>query len=154
MCQVQFTALQDTVHCDRAINKLLLTLQVDECGPVYLTVGDGGNIEGIYKDYVDRAAKGPPAFWKDPQANTKKLFPPRYQPQACFSYQDGKFCSTQQPEWSAYREPSFGFGTLELQSATQAKWTWRKNEWPSWQTADEVVIYRTPDKAGCGKKNN
>lgn len=99
----------------------LPTMQVDECGPVYLTVGDGGNIEGIYKDYVDRAAKGTPAFCTDPKANANKIFPPRYQPQTCFAYQDGKFCPTQQPDWSAYREPCFGFGTLELQSATQAK---------------------------------
>jgi hypothetical protein len=24
-------------------------VQVDECGPVYFTIGDGGNIEGLYK---------------------------------------------------------------------------------------------------------
>lgn len=120
---------------------------------MYLTVGDGGNVEGMNTEFVDGGAKGPPAFCKDPQANSNKLFPPRYQPQACFSCQDGKFCPTQQPEWSAYREPSFGFGTLELQSATQAKWTWRKNQWPSWQVADEVVIYRTPNKSDCGRKN-
>ena len=94
----------------------------------------------------------PPAFCKDPKANAKKIFPPRYQPQACFSYQDGKFCPTQQPDWSAYRERSVGFGTLELQSATQAKWTWRKNEWPAWQIADAVTIYRTPNKSGCDNK--
>ena len=27
--------------------------KLDNCGPVYLTVGDGGNIEGPYRNFVD-----------------------------------------------------------------------------------------------------
>jgi len=115
---------------------------VNDCGPMYLTVGDGGNIEGIYMDYVDLAPGGQPEFCKDPQAFADRLFPKKYQPQACITYQDGNFCVQQQPEWSAYREPSFGFGTLELLSPTTAKFTWRKNQWPGWQVGDEVTITR------------
>lgn len=62
--------------------------------------------------------------------------------QACFSWQEGQFCPQQQPDWSAYREPSFGFGTLELLSPTTAKWTWRKNQWPGWEVGDDVIIIR------------
>jgi hypothetical protein len=126
---------------------LLAPLQVDDCGPVYLTVGDGGNIEGIYKAWVDSPAPVP-AFCANPTANQAKLFP-WYQPQVCYSYQDGNFCPTEQPAWSAYREPSFGYGTLELLSAKKAKWTWRKNEWPSWKIVDEVTITRTSHRPRC-----
>jgi hypothetical protein len=47
---------------------------------MYLTVGDGGNIEGIYKDYID----GPsPDFCSTPEQHTAQIFPPPYQPQVC-----------------------------------------------------------------------
>lgn len=118
-----------------SVSVLLLSflLQVDDCGPMYLTVGDGGNLEGIYKDFVDGPADTPPPYCDDPLAFAHKLFPRKYQPQACFSYQDGKFCPRVQPEWSAYREPSFGYGSLELLSSTEAKWVWRKNQDHAWQ---------------------
>jgi hypothetical protein len=34
------------------------------------------------------------------------------------------FCYTTQVDWSAYREPSFGYGILTFESATAATWTW------------------------------
>lgn len=38
--------------------------------------------------------------------------------------QDGKFCPTSQPAWSAYREPTFGHGVLDLVNRTHATWRW------------------------------
>ena len=39
---------------------------------------------------------------------------PSYQPipfdEPVITLQDGQFCPTSQPEWSAYRDPSFGHG--------------------------------------------
>jgi hypothetical protein len=39
---------------------------------------------------------------------------PLYQPspfeEPIITLQDGQFCPTSQPEWSAYRDPSFGHG--------------------------------------------
>jgi len=58
----------------------------DECGPTYLTIGDGGNREGVYLP------------WLEPQ-----------------------------PEWSAYRESSFGVGTLDLLNATHARYAWHRH---------------------------
>lgn len=58
----------------------------DDCGPVYLTLGDGGNREGVYLP------------WLEPQ-----------------------------PEWSAYREASFGVGALELLNATHARYAWHRH---------------------------
>lgn len=123
--------------------------QVDECGPVYLTVGDGGNVEGLYQDYVDNTRNGTAAVYcQDPAAYSTTIFPPYYQPQQCFTYQGGSFCPTQQPAWSAYREASFGFGTLELLSPTTARWTWRKNQLPAaWSVGDEVTLTRRGDSA-------
>jgi flagellar motor protein MotB len=122
---------------------------------MYLTVGDGGNIEGIYKDYVDDLplvnAAGNATFCAEPERFASKLFSPKYQPQACFSWQDGRFCPPQQPEWSAYREPSFGYGTLDIVSPTTAKWRWFKNQWPAWRVGDEVTIMRG-GSAGCTQK--
>ena len=41
--------------------------------------------------------------------------------------QDGTFCPTSQPEWSAFREASFGFGVLEILNETHATWVWKRN---------------------------
>lgn len=41
--------------------------------------------------------------------------------------QDGKFCPTSQPAWSAFREASFGFGLLEVLNATHATWEWKRD---------------------------
>ncbi len=32
--------------------------QRDDCAPMYITIGDGGNIEGPYRNYVDGAPAG------------------------------------------------------------------------------------------------
>ena len=32
--------------------------QKDSCGPVYLTMGDGGNVEGPYRNFVDDLVPG------------------------------------------------------------------------------------------------
>lgn len=96
----------------------------------------------MYKDFID-TIKPQPAYCSKPQSG--KQFP-SYQPQQCLSYQNGQYCYKQQPEWSAYREPSFGHGTLELLNATHATWTWTKNQWPAFNVADKVTIVRQ-DKA-------
>lgn len=33
------------------------------------------------------------------------------------------YCYKEQPAWSAYREPSFGHGTLDVINATTALWS-------------------------------
>lgn len=32
------------------------------------------------------------------------------------------YCYKEQPQWSAYREPSFGHGTLDIVNSTTALW--------------------------------
>ena len=43
-----------------------------------------------------------------------------------------------QPEWSAYREASFGSGTLDLLNATHALWRWHRNQDSQAVVSDEV----------------
>jgi hypothetical protein len=112
--------------------------QVNEAGPVHITMGDGGNIEGLYKDFIDEV-QASTFFCAHPENYTQF---PSYQPQACLSFQQGQYCPTSQPAWSAYREPSFGHGVIDFANATHAFWTWHKNQWPEWQSGDQVTIIR------------
>lgn len=129
--------------------KPLADYKVDECGPVHITVGDGGNIEGLYKEFIDEI-QPKPDFCSTPQVCRQF---PMYQPQCCLSFQDGQYCPSKQSAWSAYREPSFGHGMLELLNATHAKWTWNKVQWPAWRVADQVMIIRGGQKkCGAGGK--
>ena len=34
------------------------------------------------------------------------------------------WCTAGQPAWSAFRQPAFGFGTLDVVNATHLLWTW------------------------------
>ena len=43
-----------------------------------------------------------------------------------------------QPEWSAYREASFGSGTLDLLNITHALWRWHRNQDTQAVVSDEV----------------
>ncbi|KAI4388182.1 hypothetical protein MLD38_000535 [Melastoma candidum] len=61
--------------------------KLDPCGPVHITIGDGGNREGLAHRYHDP-----------------------------------------QPEWSAFREASFGHGELEFVNSSHAFWSWHRND--------------------------
>lgn len=47
-----------------------------------------------------------------------------------------------QPEWSAYREPAFGHGRLEIFNATHAHWTWHKNLDSEPTVSDDVWLVK------------
>ena len=65
--------------------------QRNDCGPVYVTIGDGGNIEGPYRDFVDDLVPGSnvtycEAAWgaalrATPGSNAANGLPPSYQSQ-------------------------------------------------------------------------
>lgn len=113
---------------------------------------------GLYSQYIDDIPSRngtPAATWCANQ--TARTFP-SYQPQTCFSYEtadDPKdsstpvgYCWSQQPEWSAYRDPSFGSGIFKILSPTKANWSWRKR--PDTPALDEVTLIRNlncPSKA-------
>ncbi|KAF5727965.1 purple acid phosphatase 18 [Tripterygium wilfordii] len=59
----------------------------DPCGAVHITIGDGGNREGLAHKYANP-----------------------------------------QPEWSEFREASFGHGELKIVNASHAFWSWHRND--------------------------
>ncbi|KAI4298295.1 hypothetical protein L6164_031872 [Bauhinia variegata] len=59
----------------------------DLSAPVYITIGDGGNIEGLANNMTEP-----------------------------------------QPEYSAYREASFGHGILHIKNRTHAHYSWNRND--------------------------
>ncbi|WOG92087.1 hypothetical protein DCAR_0311345 [Daucus carota subsp. sativus] len=71
----------------------------DPCGAVHITIGDGGNQEGLANKY------------KDPV-----------------------------PEWSVFREASFGHGELKMVNSSHAFWSWHRNDDDEPVRSDQVWI--------------
>ncbi|XP_021758896.1 purple acid phosphatase 18-like [Chenopodium quinoa] len=71
----------------------------DRCGAIHITIGDGGNSEGLAR---------------------------RYQ--------------TPHPEWSVFREASFGHGELQIVNTSHAFWSWHRNDDDEPVKSDEVWI--------------
>ena len=117
----------------------------DDCGPAYITVGDGGNIEGLYKLFIDNAPV--PAFCSD----ASKFALPSYQPTpsglSVLTYPasfNGSFCPQSQPNYSAFREPAFGSGILDVFNSTHAKWTWYRAMPGQPEVLDQFVAVKNP----------
>ncbi|CAK7334431.1 unnamed protein product [Dovyalis caffra] len=72
----------------------------DPSAPVYITIGDGGNIEGIANSFTEP-----------------------------------------QPDYSAFREASFGHATLEIKNRTHAYYTWHRNHDSERVAADSQWFY-------------
>ncbi|RVX19565.1 Bifunctional purple acid phosphatase 26 [Vitis vinifera] len=72
----------------------------DKSAPVYITVGDGGNQEGLAGRFVDP-----------------------------------------QPEYSSFREASYGHSTLEIKNRTHAFYHWNRNDDGKKVPTDSVVFY-------------
>jgi len=143
----------------------------DACAPMYVTVGDGGNIEGPVRHFVDDVdpATGR-TYCEGLTSDTNKLSPIQIEdsedphvraswgpvsqtqvhepgcPSTSFqpgSSVDGRpplmqhgaaadgsplgFCQAGQPEWSAYRDPSFGIAMLTLTGEHTATLEWWRN---------------------------
>ncbi|XP_062078171.1 bifunctional purple acid phosphatase 26-like isoform X2 [Humulus lupulus] len=72
----------------------------DESAPVYITVGDGGNQEGLAGRFLDP-----------------------------------------QPEYSAFREASYGHSTLEVMNRTHALYHWNRNDDGKKLATDAFVLH-------------
>ena len=129
----------------------------DVCGPTYITVGDGGNIEGPYRDFVDDTypagstagnictqAWGSKNFAAAAGYETCPYYQLTAQPPTCpvVSFQPaqpgttagsvpgpngGYWCQSAQPAWSAYRDASFGFAGMTIFNDTVASLSWYRN---------------------------
>lgn len=96
------------VHAYERSNRVY-NYTLDSCGPVYIAVGDGGNREKMAVDHVDDPGNCP-----EP-STTPDAFMGGF---CAYNFTSGpatgKFCWDQQPDYSAYRESSFGHGILEV----------------------------------------
>ncbi|KAL4437039.1 hypothetical protein ABPG75_004178 [Micractinium tetrahymenae] len=93
---------------------------VDECGPVHLIVGDGGNLEGMAATFIDEK---PPEYCQ----NTT-LYPNMF-----VANPDGK-CP--------------GLAST-LHNATHALWEWHKNQVEDSEVSDSVTLVRGNDSQAC-----
>lgn len=82
----------------------LYQYQCMDGAPYYITIGDGGNKEGL--------ATG----WISPQ-----------------------------PEWSLFRQASYGFGKLQFVNSTHALWSWHQNSDLTPTIADQYYFVKGGD---------
>jgi hypothetical protein len=130
----------------------------NDCGAVHITMGDGGNIEGLYKTFTDG--------WDNGNCTTCCPNPatsvPNYQPGGnCArslypvvnaTTQQNGFCAYTTPSWVAFRQPAFGHGILELLNSTTAMWQWQRNQDAEGIAIDTVYLTRNstcPNRAGA-----
>ena len=108
------------------------------CGLPHICVGDGGNAERMYLNFVDAPATSTTQDSRNggcPAEAYKKA-------DKCAKSAPGPYCTVGQAPWSAYREPSFGFGMLQIESPTTATWTWHRNQDGVRVAADQVTLTR------------
>lgn len=127
------------VHAYERMNRVY-NYRLDPCGPVYITVGDGGNIEKVDVEHADDPGKCPSP------GDNKPEFGGVCHMNFSSGPAKGKFCWDRQPDWSAYRESSFGHGSLEVVNSTYALWTWHRNQdvYKEDSHGDQIYIVRQP----------
>ncbi|GMY33925.1 purple acid phosphatase 15 isoform X1 [Fagus crenata] len=126
------------VHAYERSNRVY-NYNLDPCGPVYIMVGDGGNREKMAIEHADDPGKCPEPL----------TTPDEYMGGFCATNftsgpAAGKFCWDWQPEYSAFRESSFGHGILEVKNETWALWTWYRNQDSKSKVGDQIYIVRQP----------
>ncbi|KAL9332851.1 hypothetical protein ACSQ67_002461 [Phaseolus vulgaris] len=126
------------VHAYERSNRVY-NYALDPCGPVYITVGDGGNREKMAITHADEPGECPePSTTPDDFMGGFCAFNFTSGPAA------GNFCWDRQPDYSALRESSFGHGILEVKNETHALWIWHRNQDFYGSAGDEIYIVRQP----------
>lgn len=89
-----------------------------------IVTGDGGNIEGLYQEFIDVNPEpyctnvtlfSLPSYMPTPTGLSVITFPASF---------NNSFCPQSQPDFSTFRDPAFGSGVLEAHNATHMEWTW------------------------------
>ncbi|KAK4779018.1 hypothetical protein SAY86_006546 [Trapa natans] len=94
----------------------------DLCGAIHITIGDGGNREGLAQKYVHFSILN---------FCVAQL--------TIFNTQILKY-KEPQPKWSVFREASFGHGELKFVNSSHAYWSWHRNDDDEPVKSDEVWI--------------
>ncbi|KAM7253314.1 hypothetical protein ACFE04_008808 [Oxalis oulophora] len=137
------------VHSYERTNRVY-NYTLDPCGPVHLIIGDGGNRQKMATEHIDDHDDEGVSKCPEPSGT-----PDKYTGEFCALNVEsgpaaGNFCCDEQPDYSAYRESSFGHGILEVKNQTHALWTWHRNKDLYNEAGDQIYIVRQPDK--CSSK--
>ncbi|XP_021907137.1 purple acid phosphatase 15 isoform X2 [Carica papaya] len=128
------------VHAYERSNRVY-NYTLDPCGPVHIMIGDGGNREKMAIEHADEPGNCP-----DPPTRADAYMGGLCATNFTSGPAAGKFCWDQQPDYSAFRESSFGHGILEVKNETWALWTWYRNQDSTKEVGDQIYIVREPDK--------
>lgn len=134
------------VHAYERSNRVY-NYTLDPCGPVHITIGDGGNREKMAATHSDE-----PGHCPEPLSTPDKFIGGFCAFNFTTGPATGKFCWDRQPDYSAYRESSFGHGILEVKNETHALWTWHRNQDMYNSTSDQIYIVRQPEKCSSSSK--
>ncbi|KAM7253188.1 hypothetical protein ACFE04_025806 [Oxalis oulophora] len=133
------------VHAYERSNRVF-NYTYDPCGPVHITIGDGGNREDRAIEHADELNDEGVSNCPEPLSTPDK-FMGGY---CAFNFTSGpakgKFCWDKQPDYSAYRDSNFGHGILEVKNETHALWTWHRNQDLYNEAGDQIYIVRQPDR--------
>lgn len=127
------------VHAYERSNRVY-NYTLDQCAPIHITVGDGGNREKMAIEHADEPGNCP-----EPSTTPDKHMGGFCAENFTFGPAAGNFCWDRQPDFSAYRESSFGHGILEVKNETVALWTWYRNQDSEKVPGDQIYIVRQPD---------
>lgn len=127
------------VHAYERSNRVY-NYKLNPCGPVYITVGDGGNREKMSIEHADAPGKCP-----EPSTTPDEYMGGFCSRNFTSGPAAGKFCWNRQPDYSAFRESSFGHGILEVKNDTWALWTWHRNQDSPDKIGDQIYIVRQPE---------
>ncbi|CAF1699761.1 unnamed protein product [Brassica napus] len=106
---------------------------LDQCGPVYITIGAGGAGK-LETEHVDDPGNCP-----DHSHGSCSWFNFTLGPV------NDELCPLNQPDYSANRESSFGVGMLEVKNETHVLWSWNRNQNLYNLAGDVIYIVRQPD---------
>ncbi|PWA96614.1 purple acid phosphatase 15 [Artemisia annua] len=128
------------VHAYERSNRVY-NYTLDPCGPVHITIGDGGNREKMAVEHADEPGNCP-----EPSTTPDSFMGGFCAYNFTSGPAKGNFCWDRQPEYSAYRESSFGHGILEVKNETHALWTWHRNQDMYNEVGDQIYIVREPER--------
>ncbi|CAA0819865.1 Purple acid phosphatase 15 [Striga hermonthica] len=134
------------VHAYERSNRVY-NYTLDPCGPVYIAIGDGGNREKMAITHADD-----PGYCPEPSTTPDQFMGGFCAYNFTRGPAAGKFCGDRQPEYSAYRETSFGHGILQVKNETHALWTWHRNQDMYNKVGDQIYIVRQPGRCSVKPK--
>jgi len=128
----------------------------NSCGPLHITIGDGGNSEGLTAGYIDNTEYTYSGIKVSDFCTKPEIFysTPGYQP----TYsgrghldKNAPFCYSSQAPWSDFRDPSFGHGQLVVLSEDSIEWRWNRNMDPDSTFSDHIIIKKSASPS-CSEK--